>query len=59
MENGTPTGEYEDFMTGFALDNDRVWGRRRDAGRCVAGERRRERDDLPGNAALSGHGGWA
>lgn len=27
MDNGQPTGEYEDFMTGFVLDNDRVWGR--------------------------------
>lgn len=27
MNNGVPTGEYEDFMTGFVLDNDTVWGR--------------------------------
>jgi glucose/arabinose dehydrogenase len=27
MKDGTPTGEYEDFMTGFVVDNDRVWGR--------------------------------
>lgn len=27
MRNGVPTGEYEDFMTGFVLDNDTVWGR--------------------------------
>jgi glucose/arabinose dehydrogenase len=27
MKNGQPTGEYEDFMTGFVLDNDTVWGR--------------------------------
>ncbi len=27
MEDGRPTGEYEDFMTGFVIDNDRVWGR--------------------------------
>ena len=27
MEDGRPTGEYEDFMTGFVVDNDRVWGR--------------------------------
>lgn len=27
MKNGTPTGEYEDFMTGFVVDNDSVWGR--------------------------------
>jgi 4,5-DOPA dioxygenase extradiol len=27
MRNGTPTGEYEDFMTGFVVDNNSVWGR--------------------------------
>ncbi|MGH7636365.1 MAG: PQQ-dependent sugar dehydrogenase [Gemmatimonadaceae bacterium] len=27
MQDGRPTGEYEDFMTGFVLDNDTVWGR--------------------------------
>ncbi len=27
MSNGKPTGEYEDFMTGFVLDNSTVWGR--------------------------------
>jgi hypothetical protein len=27
MENGVPTGEYEDFMTGFVLSDDDVWGR--------------------------------
>lgn len=27
MEEGKPTGEYEDFMTGFVLDESRVWGR--------------------------------
>jgi glucose/arabinose dehydrogenase len=27
MEDGEATGEYVDFMTGFALDADRVWGR--------------------------------
>lgn len=27
MKDGRPTGEYEDFMTGFVLDNDSVWGR--------------------------------
>lgn len=27
MEDGKPTGVYEDFMTGFVLDEDRVWGR--------------------------------
>jgi glucose/arabinose dehydrogenase len=24
---GVPTGEYEDFLTGFVVDNDSVWGR--------------------------------
>jgi hypothetical protein len=27
MRDGAPTGEYEDFLTGFAIDNGRVWGR--------------------------------
>ncbi len=27
LKNGTATGEYEDFMTGFVLDNNTVWGR--------------------------------
>jgi hypothetical protein len=27
MKVGRPTGEYEDFMTGFVVDNDSVWGR--------------------------------
>ncbi len=27
MNDGKPTGVYEDFMTGFVLDKDRVWGR--------------------------------
>lgn len=27
MQGGKPTGEYEDFMTGFMLDNDTVWAR--------------------------------
>ena len=26
-ENGKPTGEYQDFMTGFVLSKDKVWGR--------------------------------
>jgi glucose/arabinose dehydrogenase len=25
--NGKATGEYEDFVTGFVLDDARVWGR--------------------------------
>jgi glucose/arabinose dehydrogenase len=27
FRNGQPTGEYEDFLTGFVLDDTRVWGR--------------------------------
>jgi glucose/arabinose dehydrogenase len=27
MEDGEPTGVYEDFMTGFVLDEETVWGR--------------------------------
>ena len=27
MKNGQPTGEYEDFVTGFEIDNDTVWAR--------------------------------
>jgi glucose/arabinose dehydrogenase len=27
MDNGQPTGIYEDFMTGFVLSADQVWGR--------------------------------
>jgi glucose/arabinose dehydrogenase len=27
MKDGKPTGEYEDFMTGFIVDNDTAWGR--------------------------------
>ena len=27
MSGDQPTGAYEDFMTGFVLDNDRAWGR--------------------------------
>ena len=26
-ENGKTDGSYEDFVTGFVVDNDRVWGR--------------------------------
>jgi glucose/arabinose dehydrogenase len=25
--DGVPTGEYEDFMTGFVIDDTHVWGR--------------------------------
>ena len=27
MKDGKPTGEYQDFMTGFLTDNDTAWGR--------------------------------
>ena len=27
FENGKPTGEYEDFMTGFVVSDEEVWGR--------------------------------
>ena len=27
LKNGVPTGEYEDFMTGFVVDGGKVWGR--------------------------------
>jgi glucose/arabinose dehydrogenase len=27
VKDGVPSGEYEDFVTGFVLDDERVWGR--------------------------------
>ncbi|MDR3506668.1 MAG: sorbosone dehydrogenase family protein, partial [Caulobacteraceae bacterium] len=27
LKNGVPTGEYEDFITGFVIDTQKVWGR--------------------------------
>jgi glucose/arabinose dehydrogenase len=27
VKNGVPTGEYDDFLTGFVVDNSSVWGR--------------------------------
>ena len=27
VNNGVPSGEYEDFVTGFVIDDTRVWGR--------------------------------
>jgi len=27
LKNGVPTGEYQDFVTGFVIDNAQVWGR--------------------------------
>ncbi|HVW21510.1 MAG TPA: PQQ-dependent sugar dehydrogenase [Opitutaceae bacterium] len=34
MRDGKPTGEYQDFVTGFTVDNKSVWGR--PVGVCVA-----------------------
>jgi glucose/arabinose dehydrogenase len=36
IEDGKPTGEYEDFMTGFVLDSGAFWGR--PVGVAVAGD---------------------
>jgi glucose/arabinose dehydrogenase len=36
MKDGRPTGEYEDFMTGFVVDGTSVWGR--PAGVAVTGD---------------------
>jgi glucose/arabinose dehydrogenase len=27
LKSGRPTGEYEDFLTGFVIDDRNVWGR--------------------------------
>jgi len=27
LQEGAPTGEYQDFLTGFVIDDDHVWGR--------------------------------
>jgi len=27
LKNGVPTGEYQDFVTGFVIDDQKVWGR--------------------------------
>ena len=27
LNHGVPTGEYDDFLTGFVVDNHSVWGR--------------------------------
>lgn len=35
-KNGIPTGEYEDFMTGFVIDDNQVWGR--PVGVAIAGD---------------------
>ncbi|MGZ5199522.1 MAG: PQQ-dependent sugar dehydrogenase [Telluria sp.] len=36
MKNGVPTGEYQDFMTGFVINDREVWGR--PAGVAVAAD---------------------
>jgi glucose/arabinose dehydrogenase len=37
MTNGKPTGVYEDFLTGFVADDERVWGRPVDVATTVDG----------------------
>jgi glucose/arabinose dehydrogenase len=27
LKDGVPTGQYEDFLTGFVIDDHTVWGR--------------------------------
>ena len=27
LDHGVPTGEYDDFLTGFVVDDQSVWGR--------------------------------
>jgi len=27
VKDGVPSGDYEDFVTGFVIDDGRVWGR--------------------------------
>jgi glucose/arabinose dehydrogenase len=27
VKNGVPSGEYEDFLTGFVVDDTHLWGR--------------------------------
>lgn len=44
MRDGHPTGEYEDFLTGFVVDNTQVWGRpvgSRNGVRRIAARQRR------------------
>jgi glucose/arabinose dehydrogenase len=36
MKDGAPTGEYEDFATGFVINDTTVWGR--PVGVTVAGD---------------------
>ena len=52
FEAGKPTGEYQDFVTGFVLDDDKVSGASRGGGRrrrrLAAVHRGRERDAVAG-----------
>ena len=57
MRDGVPTGEYEDFLIGFVVDNNRNLGapggcRHRD-GRLPPRERRRQRHDLARGAIIA------
>ena len=59
LDHGVPTGEYQDFLTGFVVDSASVWGRPVDTavaqGRLAAGHRRWRRGDLadqPGGVIL-------
>ena len=53
MKDGVPTGEYEDFVTGFVVDDSRRLGppgrRRAGEGRLAAVLRGRQRHDLAGD----------
>jgi len=50
LKDGAPTGEYEDFVTGFVVNDNEVWGRpvgvtvARDGAAAVF--RGRQRNDL-------------
>ena len=50
FKDGKPTGEYQDFVTGFTVGPENVWGRPVDVafaqGRLAAVHRRRQRRDL-------------
>ena len=50
VKDGVPTGEYEDFATGFVVNDAEVWGRpvgvAVDKDGALVGVRRRQRHDL-------------
>ena len=52
VKDGVPTGEYEDFVTGFVIDDSSVWGRpvgvAQAQGRRAPVLRGRQRHDLAG-----------